>query len=105
MVFNFWYSADFLNLYLTHKMKTVEFRDKLAQINEKIDVEFGGSTTYGDIETMVNFIFWLYDFLSLIFQRMAGSEFDSDGTVLIRYQSELPATTASPFIVAVQIEK
>lgn len=67
MVFNFWYSADFLNLYLTHKMKTVEFRDKLAQINEKIDVEFGGSTTYGDIETMVNFIFWLYDFLSLIF--------------------------------------
>lgn len=48
------FCIDFLLMYLTHKQKTAEFRDKLAQINEKVDVEFGGSTTYGDIETMVS---------------------------------------------------
>ena len=36
---------------------------------------------------------------------MAGTHFDSDGSVLVRYQAELPGATASPFIVAVQIDK
>ena len=97
-------SLDFLLMYLKHKQKTAEFRDKLAEINEKVEEEFGGSITFRDIETLVSESIEMACII-LFLQRMAGSHFDTDGSVLIRYQTELPGATSSPFIVAVQVEK
>ena len=38
-----------------------------------------------------------------IFQRIAGSEFDKDGTSLVKFQKELPPASAIPLILAVEI--
>ena len=40
----------FLLMYLKHKERTADIREKLREIDEKVEVEFNGSTTYRDIE-------------------------------------------------------
>ena len=45
---------DFLLKYLKHKERTADMREKLREIDEKVEVEFNGSTTYRDIEILVS---------------------------------------------------
>ena len=41
-------------MYLKHKEKTTAMREKLRLIDEKVEVEFDGSSTYRDIEILVS---------------------------------------------------
>ena len=45
--------TDLLLAYLKHNNKNKEFRDKLAAIEERVEVEYNGSRTYHDIEILV----------------------------------------------------
>ena len=41
-------------MYMKHKEKTTAMREKLRLIDEKVEVEFDGSTIYRDIEILVS---------------------------------------------------
>ena len=45
---------DFLLMFLKHKEKTANMRERLRQIDERVEVDFDGSTTYRDIEILVS---------------------------------------------------
>jgi hypothetical protein len=48
--------TDLLLAYLKHKNKNKEFRDKIAAIEERVEVNYNGARTYHDIEILVGIV-------------------------------------------------
>ena len=78
---------NFMELYLRDIDQSIEFRTKMDEIDASVETDFGGSSTFKDIEIM----------------RMAGTHFDKDGKVLFLMETELPPKTSSPFILCIPI--
>jgi len=76
----------YLLQYLQHIDKTMDFKEKIAEIDELVETEYDGCRVFKDIQIL----------------RIAGSHFDFDGTSLVRLERELPSPSASPFILAVE---
>ena len=94
----------YLLQYLIHIDKTMDFKEKLAGIDELVETEYDGCRVFKDIQILVCFLWFMINamFQLPLLQRIAGSHFDSDGTSLVRLERELPSPSASPFILAVE---
>ena len=77
---------DYLEMYLSHMDSSLDFKEKLEEINRVVETDYSGSRIYRDIHIL----------------RIAGSHFDSDGSSLIRFERELPSNSPAPFILAVE---
>jgi hypothetical protein len=78
-----------LELYLKFKSEDLLFIEEIRRIEEKCQVEFGGSRLFKDIMIL----------------RMAGDHFDKSGKVLVRLEDDGPPATDSPFLMAVCVDK
>jgi len=78
----------YLEAYLSHTIKTVDFADFLSAVEVACQAEYDGSFLYKYVEIL----------------RRAGDHFDKKGSVLVRLKEE-PVTTDSPHIVAIAVQR
>ena len=86
--------------------QSIELRDTINSVEKDCDMEYQGSRVFKDIMIMVMFAFGFTNGnLYNKFQRLAADHLDRDGSALVRFQREGPASLGSPFIMAVQVSK
>jgi len=79
----------YLERYLMHFDKTFDFKDRIADVEELCETKYQGSL--------------LYKYIMIL--RFAGTFLDKDGAVLLRLDSDGPATITGPYISAKEINK
>ena len=95
----------YLEKVLMHENQSLDFKGQLENINTMVETDYGGASTYKDIQLLVGTIY-SNKFLTadlLILQRMAGSHLDQDGSFLFLLERELPAKTNGPFILVIEL--
>ena len=77
----------FLFKYIKYMDQSVDMLTKIEEIDQRVHTDYDGDKTLKYIEIL----------------RIAGSMLDKDGKSLIKFESELPPKSPSPFIFAVEI--
>ena len=87
---NLYTQLDHLETYLRHKIQTLEFMQNMENVELVCEMELNGSRTFKDIHLL----------------RLACSHFDkTDGSDIIRIESDGPCVTSSPHLVSVRVDK
>ena len=92
---------------LFDQVKTVEFKDKMEEIEKICQIENNGATTLKDIELFVSYdlekLLIVYDEM---YQRAACQHFDrGNGDELVRLEDDGAPKHAGPHIYAVKVNK
>jgi len=71
---------------LLFEKQSLDFKGIIEDLNTRMETDYDGNKTVKEINVL----------------RLAGTHLDQDGSVLILFESELPAKTTSPFILAIE---
>ena len=92
--------------FLLHVNKGVELRKRLEEIDLSVETDYDGGRIFKDIHILVQQSGFKANVVqTIVFQRITGTELDADGSTLIKFVNELPAKSASPFILAVEVHR
>ena len=79
---------SYMERYLREVDQSVDASDRLAEAETICNVEYQGSTIYKDIQII----------------RLLGDSLDGDGKTFLRFESDGPASSSSPYILAIHVE-
>ena len=80
---------DYMFNYICYVNTSQEFKDKLLEVESSVETNYEGSRIFKDIFVM----------------RETGTYLDKDGKSLVRFREELPPSSGSPFVLAVEVDK
>ena len=87
-----------------YENQTLELKGQLDNIESMVETDYGGATTYKDIQILVRPKNSYFMLRQISLQRLLGSHLDGDGSQLFLLERELPHTSNCRFVLVIELQ-